>query len=925
MKIRKRIYTEKKTNYYLIYTLAFGVIALILYMQFYLNGKSLIWSHDGVPQHLNSLAYYGEYIRDILYKLFVEHKIEIPMWDMNIGYGSDILTTLHYYVIGDPLALLSVFVPAEKTEYLYEFLIFFRIYLAGITFSRYCFYHKNSKQATLLGSLIYIFAGWTIYASMKHPYFANPMIYLPLILLGIDKIYRKEKPYVFIWSVALAGVSNFYFFYMLGIFMVLYAAFDYFVIFSEKSERSLKCIGKWLAVFAGYSLIAVLMAAVILLPVVMPVFGTGRFQAENYVPLFYDKVYYQKFLSCLIGENMIQWGVAGYTAVSMTGVFVLFSKRKSNTALKIGFVLLNIFLLLPFAGHVLNGFSYVSNRWIWAYGMMIAYIFVKVYPEFFRLNMKEKRRLFVFLLIYCCLALFPEVSRTERNMSAMILLVFSTAVILLYNCIFVRKKNLCIMISGLLTVGIIFNIYYQYSYEKDYLSEFTDKSEALKKLESGTDLAVLDTGDDSVFRYDQFGALAYDNSSMYMGTNSTSYYFSVANGNIGRFFDEMYLNTPWEQHYDNLDGRTILDRLASVKYFVVENGENHYLPYSYYCLEGNEKKNRKSYEAFGSVAPLPLGYTYDSFISREEYDKMSVTEKQQALLQGVVMEESTLPEMKPEFLDQEIPFKIKKGKGCSLNDGKIKVTTEGAELILSFDGLDNSETYLIAEGLDYDGISPRETVSDKEWEKMSRYEKNQIIHKDSHWRYWKESRKASITVGEHQPDKTIRIFTDKYNAYSGKHDFLCNIGYKNEGRKTITLTFEKTGVYTFDDLRIVCQPMDKITEQTKKLSEEVLTDITMDTNRITGKISLSKPKVLVFSLPYSRGFSAYVDGEKAELKEANTMYMALELGEGDHEIVLKYRTPFLIPGLCLTLAGALCYICLVFVRRSKKKKKVQKV
>lgn len=43
-------------------------------------------------------------------------------------------------------------------------------------------------------------------------------------------------------------------------------------------------------------------------------------------------------------------------------------------------------LLVPFAGHVLNGFSYVSNRWIWAYGMMIAYIFVKAYPELFTLT-----------------------------------------------------------------------------------------------------------------------------------------------------------------------------------------------------------------------------------------------------------------------------------------------------------------------------------------------------------------------------------------------------------------------------------------------------------------------------------------------------------------------------------------------------------
>lgn len=54
------------------------------------------------------------------------------MWDLNIGYGSDILTTLHYYVIGDPLTLLSVFFKSSQTEFLYEFLIFLRIYLAEL-------------------------------------------------------------------------------------------------------------------------------------------------------------------------------------------------------------------------------------------------------------------------------------------------------------------------------------------------------------------------------------------------------------------------------------------------------------------------------------------------------------------------------------------------------------------------------------------------------------------------------------------------------------------------------------------------------------------------------------------------------------------------------------------------------------------------
>ena len=914
--MNKKLDKKRNIDFYLLYTLVFLAVALALYLKFFANGKSLVWSHDGVPQHLNSLAYYGKYLRKVLHTLFIEHKLSLPLWDMHIGYGSDILTTLHYYVIGDPLTLLSVFVPASKTEALYAFLIFLRIYLAGIAFSRYSFYHKNSKQATFMGTMIYIFAGWTIYAAMKHPYFSNPMIYLPLILLGIDKIYKKQKPYVFIWSVALAGLSNFYFFYMLGIFMVLYAIFRYFDLFAD---RSIKNIGKWLGVFAVYSVIAVLIAAVILLPVILPVFGTDRFKAENYVPLFYDRIYYEKYLGCLIGENMIQWGVAGYTAVSLAGVFVLFSKKKKYTALKAGFVLLNVFLLLPYAGHVLNGLSYVSNRWIWAYGMLIAYIFVKIYPELFALTLTEKRKVFVMLLIYCILALLPEAARTQRNLMAMVLLSLSTFTVLSFGNIFTRERNLTVMVAGFLIAGILFNMHYQYSYEKDYLSEFTDSGEALEKLETGVDRAVLSTDDPSVYRYDQMDTNSSENSSMQMGTNSTAYYFSVASSSIANFFDEMYLNTPWEQHYNNLDGRTILDRLASVKYFVVKKGKESDLPYGYSRLSGEAEKNGKTYLAYADEDALPLVYTYDSWISREDYDKMTVTEKQQALLQGVVLDDSSLPETETHFNDREVSYYTSEGKGCRLKNGKVVVTQENAQLKLVFKGEENAETYLITEGLDYEGLSPREMISGKKWSKMTTYEQNKLLEENSNWRYWKESQKASIQIGGRFLKKTIQIFTDKYNAYSGKHNFLCNTGYSEKGRHTITLTFENTGVYSFDSLKIYCQPMTEIDSQTSKLGEEVLTDVKIGNNEINGKISLSDTKALVLSIPYSEGWTAYVDGEETELKEANTMYMALELPKGDHEIHLVYWTPYLRTGLCLTCIGVLCYIVLVLINRKKKR------
>lgn len=75
-------------------------------------------------------------------------------------------------------------------------------------------------------------------------------------------------------------------------------------------------------------------------------------------------------------------------------------------------------------------------------------------------------------------------------------------------------------------------------------------------------------------------------------------------------------------------------------------------------------------------------------------------------------------------------------------------------------------------------------ISDKKWEKMTTYEQNKLLEENGRWRYWKESQKASIQLGGRFLKKSIRIFTDKYNAYSGKHNFLCNTGYSEKGRHT---------------------------------------------------------------------------------------------------------------------------------------------
>lgn len=65
------------------------------------------------------------------------------------------------------------------------------------------------------------------------------------------------------------------------------------------------------------------------------------------------------------------------------------------------------------------------------------------------------------------------------------------------------------------------------------------------------------------------------------------------------------------------------------------------------------------------------------------------------------------------------------------------------------------------------------------------------------------------------------------------------------------------------------------------MENESLQNVKVGTNRITGEIEVSSDKFLVFSIPYSAGFTAYVDGKETKLVQANSMYMGVELKKGN--------------------------------------------
>ena len=124
------------------------------------------------------------------------------------------------------------------------------------------------------------------------------------------------------------------------------------------------------------------------------------------------------------------------------------------------------------------------------------------------------------------------------------------------------------------------------------------------------------------------------------------------------------------------------------------------------------------------------------------------------------------------------------------------------------------------------------------------------------------------------------------------------------------------GDYQIDQLTVCSQPMARYPAMLNKLREDVLEDIAYKGSTFTGRIDLKKDKILCLSIPYSKGWKAWVNGTPAKIIKANTMYMAIPLKKGVSKIRLHYCTPLLPQGLICFCAGLLiCVILLVSEKR----------
>ncbi len=97
--------------------------------------------------------------------------------------------------------------------------------------------------------------------------------------------------------------------------------------------------------------------------------------------------------------------------------------------------------------------------------------------------------------------------------------------------------------------------------------------------------------------------------------------------------------------------------------------------------------------------------------------------------------------------------------------------------------------------------------------------------------------------------------------------------------------------------------LDNYVSPARRLQARGLAVEQFSNSRISGQITSDVPGILVFSIPYKKGWSVFIDGGERPVFRAHLGMLATEFESGKHRVELRYSLPGFVPGLFGGLLG----------------------
>ena len=664
----------------------------------------------------------------------------------------------------------------------------------------------------------------------------------------------------------------------------------------EKEKKTSLGFGRVVLRFVVYSLWAVGMAAVTLLPLALMMLDMDRLDLQRYVPLFYDKSFYNNMYTGFLTTYDMQGRDCkiGFSVIALISVFTLFlSCNKEKRQIKIEFLLMSFGLCIPFVGHVMNGFGYVANRWVWAYALLLAYIVTLELPTLKHLQVSK----WLLLLGLCCIYIFAGYALFAANgdpflVMSLVLVFFCLLLCLICRISQRRYEQLVVLIT---CISVTLPAYFQYSDKyRNYLSNFIPANQAYYRATNNGGLPLLNKVDASDgTRYNRNGLSLTRNASMLYGVSGMDFYLSYYNNNIDRFHNSIALKTsPWNFGYNGLDSRSELLALLGVNHFFTKS-EDTRTPVTFGTIEAETTGRDGKIVSWTSENNYGLFSRFNNAVSYDDYYVLSPHDRQQLLMQAVAVDAEYADSKATSFSvpDTEVYYFIESVHDVEISGNALHVLKSGGFLTLRFaEAVENAETYLYFENIHFEnGLSSSFNIS------------------------------AFSLDGETALEETVNEFrglNNIHHMYGGKHNWILNLGDTRNTIDGIVIVFQNTGWYNLDGIHVYSDPISAVQDSMILLNQDV-DHIQLSPNRYDVTLTCNSPEYLFAAIPHSDGWKAYDHGKPVQILNADVGFMALKLDTGNHEIRFSYHTPGLLAGFAVSVILISAYITIQRRRHSR--------
>lgn len=818
-----------------------------------------------------------------LYDRIVEHKSLLYSW--NTGGGSSFLGNYLNY-LSSPLSFLIFLFDKEDISYAITFIVALKCILSATSFSYYLkkSFNKDNYFLSVFG-ILYAFSAYFL-AYYWNVMWLDAMIMLPLIALGIEKIFKTGDIKLYTVSLVILFFANYYMGYMCCIFAVLYFFVCFINTYSNdgklnenavyEKKYSTKALMNNVFInrgvkFAFASIIAALICAITLVPVFMilknssATSGTFPQTFKSYFDLLDLITSHFALLETTIrssGDNVLPNIYTGILTFILLPLFLVNNKIKLKE--KATYVVLIIFFVFCFnnncAEYIWHAFHFPNDlpyRYSYMYSFIIAVMGYKTILNFKGIKVKD--------IAYTGLAIISFVIICQKFMTNKMTnsTIYATIIFVTLWCGFLfllknknaQKKTVSfVLVTFILCETIISSIVGlplnqdNKNYKENYKT-YTDAINYIDNKDSGfyrTELCYLNTRMDPA----------------YYGYNGISVFSSMAYESYSQLQSSLGMQSNKVNSYTYNTQTPVYNMMFNIKYLIQTDVSLAPSSNLYKKIYTTSDKKSNVYE---SKYNLPIAYCVNSKID------------------DWVTDEGNPFEIQSDF--------VKLATGYSNLFKPVEYNSTDFDAVSGDDVTENGTYWL--EKSDSSSNYGTETVS-----LSPTIDGNLYL-------YVKSSDLKTITVNSEKVSDITQSMEDAY---------ILDLGYHNKGDEVLvsldasTMESESTSFdfycYTADDT-VVKNMYNSLAGNS--LNVESYSDTT-----IKGTVKAKENCYLYSSIPYDDGWSVYVDGKKAETFEIGGTLLAIELTPGQHKIEYKYFPVGFLYGIIIS-AVTVFGLCVFYI------------